>query len=177
MQTLEDYAKKNGIVLQGEGPCQFCGAPVIRGVFECHSNLHHITTILDYNNPSCYMTRFLSVDAMALQHCELHGPWNNHIHLARLFLIFEKNVAWDYTKTPLLSNIINQHKKNKGPLLIPPPLQQRGQITTSDLLEAQDTEECKMIVTRWAKAVYDSFSMHHGFISSIANTFICQYNS
>ncbi len=40
------------------------------------------------------MTRFLSVDAMALQHCELHGPWNNHIHLARLFLIFEKNVAF-----------------------------------------------------------------------------------
>ncbi|WP_152267954.1 DUF5946 family protein [Agriterribacter humi] len=177
MQNLEDYAKKNGIVLQGEGPCQFCGAPVARGVFECHSNLHHIAAILDFNDPSCYLTRFLSVDAMALQHCELHGPWNNHIHLARLFLIFEKNIAWDYAKTPLLSNIINQYKKNKTAFLMPPPLQQRGRITTSDLLNAYNSEDCKEIVKQWAKEVYDSFGMHHSLISSIAGVFIRKYYS
>jgi hypothetical protein len=177
MQNLEDYAKKNGIVLQREGPCQFCGASVARGVFECHSNLHHIAAILDFNDPSCYLTRFLSVDAMALQHCELHGPWNNHIHLARLFLIFEKNIAWDYAKTPLLSNIINQYKKNKTAFLMPPPLQQRGRITTSDLLNAYNSEDCKEIVKQWAKEVYDSFGMHHSLISSIAGVFIRKYYS
>ena len=175
MQNPQNYAKKNGIVLQEEGPCQFCGAAVTRGVFECHSNLQHITTILDYNDPSCYITRFLSVDAMALQHCELHGPWNNHIHLARLFLIFEKNITWDYAKTPLLSNIINQCKKNKTPSLMPPPLQHRGYITTSDLLRAHSSEDCKEIVKQWAKGVYDSFGMHHSFISAIAGTFIRKY--
>lgn len=177
MQNPEDYAKKNGIVLQEEGPCRFCGAPVSRGVVECHSNLHHITTIIDYNDPACYLTRFMSVDAMALQHCELHGPWNNHLHLARLFLIFEKNIAWEYAQTPLLSNIINQYKKSRTTFLIPPPLQHRGPITTCDLLNARNSDECKEIVKQWAKEVYDSFSMHHGSISSIAGIFIRKYYS
>ncbi|KAA5538674.1 DUF5946 family protein [Adhaeribacter rhizoryzae] len=121
MQDLLDYAKKNGITLQHEGNCQFCGAKVSQGVWECLSNINHIAELLDFNNPIYYVTRFLSVDAMALQHCEIHGPWNNHIHLTRLFLIFEKNVAWDYSKTPQLSNIINHYKKNKSEFLTPPP--------------------------------------------------------
>ena len=113
MQDLFDYAKKSGITLQIDGCCQFCGSSVSGGVFECHANCYHIAEILDFNNPLYYKTRFLSVDAMALQHCEIHGPWNNHIHLTRLFLIFEMGIDWNYSKTPLLSAIINQYKKYK----------------------------------------------------------------
>src|SRR5687767_12152545 len=109
MQDFINYAKKHGIELFNEGPCQFCGSDVGSGVFECYGNAHRLSEVLDFNNPGHYGTRFLSVDAMALQHCELHGPWNNHIHLTRLFLIFENNVTWDYSKTPQLSNIINQY--------------------------------------------------------------------
>jgi hypothetical protein len=92
MQDLFDYAKKSGIELMSVGRCQFCNSNVSRGVFECQDHLNQSIQILDFNSPIYYETRFLSVDAMALQHCELHGPWNNNIHLTRLCLIFEKNI-------------------------------------------------------------------------------------
>lgn len=175
MQDLVDYAAKNGIALKDKGRCQFCGSKVKGGVFECHNNVYHIAAILDYNNPQHYLSRFLSVDAMALQHCEIHGPWNNHIHLARLYLIFEKKVLWDYSKTPQLSNIINQFKKSRTETLIPPPLQQRGNITSSDLLMATDINGCMKIVYQWATEVYSSFKMHEETISKIADKYLEKY--
>jgi hypothetical protein len=175
MQDYIAYAKKNGITLETEGDCQLCGSKVSRGVFECHENAHHITDILDFNNPAYYLTRFLSVDAMALQHCEIHGPLNNHIHLTRLFLIFEKKLSWEYSKTSQLSNIINRYKKNKTEYLDPPPPKQRGKFTTSDLIKAGSAEEIVVIVRNWANDVYNCFSKHHALVSSIGETFISKY--
>ncbi len=175
MQDLFDYAQKSGIELKNVGRCQFCYSNVSKGVFECEGNLNHLTQILDFNNPIYYETRFLSVDAMALQHCELHGPWNNHIHLTRLYLIFEKNIKWDYAKTPLLSNIINAYKKDKTEFLTPPPFGERGQLTTLDLLNASTPEECINVVKSWATEVYHSFSEHQTLISSLANSFLNRY--
>src|SRR4028119_899021 len=114
MQDFVTYARKHGIEIFSGGPCQFCGADVKGGVSECHGNAHRLSELLNFNSPEHYETRFLSVDAMALQHCELHGPWNNHIHLTRLFLIFQNNVSWNYSRTPQLSNIINGYKKHKS---------------------------------------------------------------
>ena len=116
------------------------------------------------------------VDAMALQHCELHGPWNNHIHLTRLFLIFEKNISWDYSKTPKLSNVINNYKKNKSESLAPPPLQHRGKITTSDLLKTISTDEAVAGVKKWAKEVFHAFRHHHVLVSNIAKMYIETYH-
>ncbi|KAB7727918.1 hypothetical protein F5984_19320 [Rudanella paleaurantiibacter] len=176
MQDLIDYALKNGITLQSQGDCQFCGANVAGGVFECHANAHHLVELLDFNNPLFYQTRFLSVDAMALQHSEIHGPWNNHIHLTRLFLIFEKEVQWTYLKTPLLSVVINQYKKNKKEFLTPPPLQHRGNLTTSDLVGLTSTQDCVRLVRQWAMDVYTSYSDHHHLVSLIADTFLTRYH-
>jgi hypothetical protein len=175
MQDLIAYAKKNGITLVNEGPCQFCGSNVSGGVFECHDNVHHISELLDFNNAAFYETRFLSVDAMALQHCEIHGPWNNHVHLVRLFLIFDKSVKWDYAKTPQLSSIINQYKKNKREYLTPPPLQHRGILTTSHLLESSSPAECMETVRQWAEDVYQSYNAHHALVSSIGEMFLEKY--
>jgi Family of unknown function (DUF5946) len=172
MQDLIDYATKNGITLLKEGACQFCGANVSGGVFECHENSYRVAALLDFNNPAFYLTRFLSVDAMALQHCEIHGPWNNHIHLTRLFLIFEKGISWDYSKTPQLSQVINQYKKNRKESLTPPPVMKRGELTTLDLINANTPDECVDMVRRWARGVYDSFHIHHPLVSSIAGIFI-----
>lgn len=177
MQDPLDYARKNGIQLEDKGPCQFCGSMVSEGVFECLDNVHHIVKVVDFNNPIFHATRFLSVDALALQHCEIHGPWNNHIHLTRLFLIFEKNVRWDYSKTPQLSIVINQYKKNRREFLTPPPAKQRGKITTSDLLSSSSPEECVLIVKKWAVDVYNSFNAYHSLASSIGHTYLAKYSS
>ncbi len=176
MQDFITYARKHGITLINEGPCQFCGTPRTGGVFECHENVHHLSKVLGFNNPDHYETRFLSVDAMALQHCELHVPWNNHIHLTRLFLIFEKNISWDYSKTPKLSNVINNYKKNKSESLAPPPLQHREEITTSDLLKTISAEETVAGVKKWAMEVFQAFRHHHVLVSSIAKMYIDTYH-
>ena len=177
MQNFITYAKRHGIELLTEGQCQFCGSNVTGGVFECHENVHHLSQVLDFNNPDHYQTRFLSVDAMALQHCELHGPWNNHIHLTRLFLIFENQISWDYSKTPQLSNVINTYKKNRSESLNPPPLQQRGEITTSDLLNSTSVNEAIENVKLWARDVFDAFKRHHFLVSGIAKMYIDKYNT
>ena len=175
MRDWFDYAKKSGIELRNTGRCQFCNADVLGGVFECRNNLSHLSTILDFNNPVHSQSRFLSVDAMALQHCELHGPWNNHIHLTRLWLIFEKGIHWDYTKTPLLSNIINAYKKDRNEYLVPPPAGKRGNLTTADLLKASTPEECFHLVESWADGVFQAFHIHHGLVSLIADSYLREY--
>jgi hypothetical protein len=175
MRDWFDYAKKYGIELRDNGRCQFCNANVSGGVFECQNNLNHLTAILDFNNPVHLQSRFLSVDAMALQHCELHGPWNNHIHLTRLWLIFEKSINWDYTKTPLLSNIINAYKKDRSEYLSPPQPGKRGDLTTADLLKASTPEECIRLVKDWAYDVYNALHIHHGVVSVIGDNYLQKY--
>jgi hypothetical protein len=177
MQDFITYARRHDIELLGEGPCQFCGADVEGGVFECHGNVHRLSEVLNFNNPKHYETRFLSVDAMALQHCELHGPWNNHIHLTRLFLIFENNFTWDYSKTPLLSNVINKYKKNKSESLTPPPNRQRGKFTTYDLLKTHSADEAMAKVRLWAEDVFYAFKEHHALVSSIAKMYRERYSA
>lgn len=174
MQEITRYAAKYGIRLNDHGDCQFCGCRAARGVFECHENTHRISELLDFNNSNYYQTRFLSVDAMALQHCEIHGPWNNHIHLARLHLIFEKDIKWDYAKTPILSNVINEYKRNKKELLQPPPLKQRGEITSSDIVKAKDASDCMQLVQSWAYVVYSAYSAHHGVVAQLSAKFLAK---
>jgi hypothetical protein len=175
MQDFISYAKKHGIELFREGPCQFCGSRVKGGVFECHENAHHLSQVLDFTNPKHYETRFLSVDALALQHCELHGPWNNHIHLTRLFLIFENGIAWDYSKTPQLSNVINNYKRNGSKPLTPPPYGQRGKSTTSDIVKTVSADDAMVKVREWATDVFYAFKDHHALVSSIAKMYMDKY--
>lgn len=176
MQDFITYATRHGIELIKIGPCQFCGSNVTGGVVECHENVNHLAKVLDFNNPNHYESRFLSVDALALQHCELHGPWNNHIHLTRLFLIFENHIIWDYSKTPKLSNVINNYKRGKSESLTPPPLQQRGEITTSDLLKITSPDEAIATVKLWAREVFYAFKNHHGLVSNISKMYLNKYH-
>jgi hypothetical protein len=174
MHDWQSYAAKHGIALQDTGPCQFCGARVSGGVAECHQNAHHITDLLDYNDPTNYLTRFLSVDALALQHYELHGSWNNYIHFARLVLLFEKNFEWNYTLTPLLSNVVNDYKRNREQFLSPPPAGQRGKLTTVDILATKAPEECKAIVKAWAHGVYKAFYSYREEVEPIVSQFLAK---
>jgi Family of unknown function (DUF5946) len=89
MQDFIEQAKKIGVTLLDKGKCQFCGANYEGGVFECMEIYNNKVLLFDYNIPEINQTRFLIVDAHALQHFELHGRWNNHLHLTRLCLLLE----------------------------------------------------------------------------------------
>lgn len=171
MKDFIEQADKNKIILYDKGSCQFCGADYERGIFECMENYNN-GLMLDFSNPDFHLTRFMSVDAHALQHPEIHGRWSNHFHLTRLNLIFDKKIAWNYGLSPLLSDYLNKYKvQHPDEVLITPKPMERGNITTKDLLNATSIAESIQLVKSWAYAVYESWEANL-VISEIANGFM-----
>ncbi len=82
MQDFIDQAHKNGVTLLENGKCQFCGEDYQRGIFECMDNYNNGLELLDFNVEENHLFRFLSVDAHALQHPEIHGRWSIEVYQA-----------------------------------------------------------------------------------------------
>ncbi|MBB6107633.1 hypothetical protein SAMN05421821_101449 [Mucilaginibacter lappiensis] len=172
MKTFVEQAEKNGIKLLHSGPCQFCHAPVEAGVYKCFELFSQALNLLDLSKPEVYITRFLSVDSHALQHSEVHGRWNNHLHLTRLHLIIERKFIWDYKKTPILSDVLKKYKKNNSnEYLSPPSAGQRGLITISDIQNAKNASELIKIIHEWAISVYQVYAVYHKIVAGIADEF------
>jgi hypothetical protein len=173
MQDFIDQANKNGVALHDKGRCQCCGADYQKGIFDCMDNYNNGLQLLDFNNSEHHISRFLSVDAHALQHPEIHGRWSNHFHLTRLNLILDKKQTWDYRKSPMLSDYLNAYKINRPNefLIIPKPLE-RGQITAKDLIKATTADECVALIKQWADEVYHSWSSNYSIVSQIADGFL-----
>jgi hypothetical protein len=174
MQNFTDQADKNGVTLISAGKCQFCGADTTGGVYECVAIYSTGFNVIDFSKSENHITRFLSVDAHALQHSEIHGKWNNHFHLTRLHLILKLGFKWDYAKSPRLSDYLKKYKEsNPNEMLTPPNPIERGLTTTTDVLNRAKTEEdCKKLITQWAEEVYDSWNMYHDLVDSIAKGFL-----
>lgn len=173
MQDFIDQANKNGVTLLDRGRCQFCGADYQKGIFDCMDNYNSGLQLLDFNNSEYHISRFLSVDAHALQHPEIHGRWSNHFHLTRLNLILDKKQHWDYKKSPLLSDYLNNYKQNRSNefLALPKPLE-RGKITAKDLIKSTTADECVELIKKWADEVYQAWSFNHLVVSQIADGFL-----
>lgn len=175
MQDFIEQANKNGITLFSQGSCQFCGANYQRGIFECMENYNNGIELLNFNNPDYQISRFLSVDAHALQHPEIHGRWSNHFHLTRLHLITRKHVKWNYKKSPILSHYLNDYKLSRpNEILVPPKPMERGTITAKELTQATTTDECIELIAHWADEVYQTWKSSHLLISAIADGFLAQ---
>lgn len=173
MQDFLTFAQKNNVQLLDSGTCQFCGAICSKGVFECLENYDQLLEFLEIQKVREHFSRFMSIDAHALQHSEIHGRWSNHFHLTRLFLVLERNIVWDYRKSPLLSNHLKEYKlENANEMLFVPPYEQRGRITTSHFKEIQSKEECFQLVSDWGEAVYLAWSKHHPVVKKIGDSFI-----
>jgi Family of unknown function (DUF5946) len=128
--------------------------------------------ILDFNNPIYHQVRFLSIDAHALQHSEIHGRWSNHFQLTRLNLILEKQVIWSYKKSPLLSDYLYEYKSIRpNEYLILPKPSERGNITAKDFTKIRRAEECVGLIQKWAKEVYQAWRSNHLLVSQIADGF------
>lgn len=178
MQDFISQASKNGIVLVDHGVCQFCGAAYDRGVFECMDNYNNGLQLINFSNPENHLYTFLSVDAHALQHPEIHGRWSNHFHLTRLNLILDEKIKWSYKTSPFLSNYLNEYKLNRSQeFLISPPALARGLITTKNFLQITEVEACKRLIKSWAEEVYEAWKENHSIVSSIAKGFLEKNNN
>jgi hypothetical protein len=176
MQDFIDQAEKNGVILVETGKCQFCGADYQRGIFECMENYNSGLLFFDFHDPKNQLYTFLSVDAHALQHPEIHGRWSNHFHLTRLHLILHKKETWDYKKSPLLSNFLNRYKSNRPDefLKVPEPLA-RGKITANEVNKVTTALESAKLIFDWADEVYHSWGSNHGIVAQIADGFLESY--
>lgn len=174
MQDYIDFAKKNGIVLQDHGKCQFCGANTKRGVHECLEIFNLGFQGMAYSNPEFHIYRFLIVDAHTLQHPEIHGRWSNHFHLSRLHLIFKYEVKWTYGLSPRLSDWLNQYKARRPEeYLDPPKALDRGNMTARDVLGKSTSEDkAKESIENWAAEVYAKWKAHHAVVDQIAKGFL-----
>ncbi|MEL6537215.1 MAG: DUF5946 family protein [Bacteroidota bacterium] len=174
MQDYLEFAEKNGITLLNDGPCQFCGAETTRGVHECLEIFNLVVPAIDYSNADNHRYRFLMVDAHTLQHPEIHGRWNNHLHLSRLHLVFHYRVSWSYALTAKLSQCLNAYKADKpNEELTPPKVLERGKITTTDIRDnAKEPTEAKALITQWAEEVYHAWSDAHPVVDEIAKGFL-----
>lgn len=161
MRGFREQAAKNGVAIIETGPCQCCGAAVTGGVEEClllASTSGPGAVAATRNTP----TLFLAVDAHALQHAEIHGPWNNVIHLLRQHLMLERRIDWRYEKTPLLSDFLKDYRQRPNAVIPASPLPgQRGALTTTDVTRAATPEEYRALVRRWADAVYAAYAPYH----------------
>ena len=173
MQDFIDQANKNGITLLDKGRCQFCGAEFQKGIFECMENYTNGHEFIDFQHKDNHIYRFLSVDAHALQHPEIHGRWSNHFHLTRLNLILEKSKNWEYKTSNLLSNYLNEYKANRpNEILIPPVTLNRGTITTKDFITVSSELECMVLIKKWSEEVYTAWKLNHVLVSQIADGFL-----
>ena len=179
MQDYFDIAKKNGVTLLDNGKCQFCGAETTRGIHECVEIFSLGFQIIDYSKPANHFYRFLTVDAHTLQHSEIHGRWNNHFHLTRQHLMFHYQIHWNYKLSPKLSDYLNAYKADKSEeYLEPPRILERGNITTTDILNKVSNEtDCQEMIKKWGVETYNSWSRHHEVADRIANGFMKRNNS
>lgn len=177
MQDWREQAQKNNIQIIDFGDCQFCGAPLERGITQCVDISSRITHMLNHNDGIKYMTIFMCVDAHALQHCEIHGRWNNHYHLSRLELILKNNISWNYKLSPLLSNVVNEYKDiHSQEIISPPKPKKRGTLTAYAVDNSESEEQYFKLVREWASGVYDLFSEGHDVSRKIATLFRERYS-
>lgn len=174
MQNYTEQARKNGYDLSDQGPCQFCGAALNRGVHECVEMFNLGFDVIDYSDTKNHLYRFMCVDAHTLQHPEIHGRWNNHFHLTRLHLIFKYKVRWNYSLSPKLSDCLNKYKSEfNEEILTPPNVGSRGDINVQMVSQhTTNLKECQEWIQRWANLVYDSWQAHHHVADKIANRFL-----
>lgn len=173
MQNFFDQASKNGVSLSQKGSCQFCGGAYTNGIFECMENYNKGLGCLDLHDPLNHMSVFLSVDAHALQHPEVHGRWSNHFHLTRLDLLIDKKQDWTYKKSPLLSDYLNAYKKDRQDevMVVPDPMK-RGRLTSLDLARVTTAGECRTLVRDWAYEVYQAWQANHALVGRISLGFL-----
>lgn len=173
MQDFIDQAKKKGIELLTNGNCQFCGAQIEGGIFECLENYNEGLGHIDFSISENHIYKFLSVDAHALQHPEIHGRWSNHFHLTRLCLIIDKGQNWNYGLSPKLSDYLNDYKNVRpNETLIEPLPKQRGNLTTKHLAEMKNSKDAIEFIKKWANEVYQSWSINHPTIMQIAEGYL-----
>lgn len=160
-------------------PCYGCGARVEDLPGEPHPYLGASTgcweiyyRILakeygEYGYPET--THRLTVDAYAVQHPgvpERRSIQSVNGHLASLLLTFERGVV-GREATRAMGSMLAKEKDLEW--LDPPSFV--GRMTVLDLVDAASREEHCVLVERWARDVWEAWSLHHGRVREMVDRY------
>lgn len=175
MQAWQVQAHKNQLKIVSTGDCQLCGAQVADGLGECIDKSAYVTHRLPHHLGARWMTIFMAVDAHALQHAEVHGRWNNHFHLARLFLIHQCEILWQYSYSPILSHVLDSYKvDHPNERIQTPDPGLRGALTVNDAEQAESDADYREIVSQWSRSVLLAYEAGYGIAEGLADLFLKQ---
>ena len=122
----------------------------------------------EYSDPEYMKVHRFTVDAYAVQHpgkMERRSIQSVNSHLVALYLLIEKKLDVGFA-TASIGKIIEQ-EGNSFEWLEPPS--NLGEITVTDVLKANNSEEHHQLVKSWATEVWQCWSAHHDRISDLAN--------
>ena len=138
--------------------CHCCGARIREGLKGCCEMFLDLCS-LGYSHPEYRQAVFYGVDAHALQHPEIHGKKSSAGHLLRLHWIFERGQQARSGRVPEWW----QHylECEEIPLLEPPGVGARGDVTIADVTKADSPREYAAHVQYWAWSAYEAWRVHH----------------
>ncbi len=158
IQNFLRHGARSGPANQDHGPCPFCGATVEGGTEACLTLLAGLSERARAENAYAQAHRF-SVDAHALQHPELHGPLNNHVHLLSLCLMLERgNAAEIGSRQPAVEKFLALGRQ-WAPIEAPPP-GRRGTLTVQNVSQAPAAERPRL-AREWAQEVWGIWQPYH----------------
>ena len=161
MQDFRQQAVKNGVTLVESGPCQFCRAAVERGVAQCLDLLGELAGRVRREREYGAVHLF-SVDAHALQHPEVHGRLNNHVHLLSLCLMIERGASSAMgSRKPVVEKFLALGRE--WPPLAPPPAGERGALNVKDVVSSS-IEDRPQLARRWGEEVWDAWRVHQPWV-------------
>jgi hypothetical protein len=121
----------------------------------------------EYSDPFYMKVHRLTVDTYAAQHPGQNSPraaQSVTIHLLALYLIFEKQMPFDFV-TQMLGKAVE--KKKRDFRWLPPP-SSLGALTVADVAIAKTAEEHQEKVYDWANSVWAAWQVHHNEIQRLA---------
>ncbi|HVB99237.1 MAG TPA: DUF5946 family protein [Candidatus Dormibacteraeota bacterium] len=161
MQDFRRRSAGNGATTQNQGPCPFCGAMVEHGAQACLQLLAGLSERTRAEKPYAQAHLF-SFDAHALQHPELHGPLNNHVHLLSLCLMLERGASAGIgSRQPAVEKFLALGRQ--WPPIEAPPAGRRGTLTVKNVFEASVAERPRL-AREWAGEVWKLWQPHHPWI-------------
>ena len=137
--------------------CARCGAVVPGSTAGCFALFGQIMA-LEYRDPAYGAVNLLAVDAHALQHPEDHGVKNNLFHLIRLCWLLEHGGDPRLGLGPKWLQM--QFDGNPSIPILEPPVD-RGKVTVVDVYGGASADEHAERVYRWARSVWEAWSVHH----------------
>ena len=153
--------------------CPYCGAAIADGDADCQPLYAEFLYKL-YNNPGYAAVAFLTVDAHALQHPEIHGYKNNAFHLLRLYWQLEFGGDALHDRGPRWLQVQFDGKVDVPKLDAPA---QRGAITVADAMRAETVPELAALVQQWGQAVWGAWSQYHDWARQSVTRMQASYRS